>query len=404
MTAPLREVVTRFRFDMSESDLRAFNHTVEKMKGGLRTVAGLFGVSLGVAGVAAIAKMGLTAERAELQLRRLSGADFTKFRAVFSAVGKELDGIVKGAAGILKPKEFDEAAANFVKVFGSGKEQVDAFGRIFAFAARQSALTGKSVSEITRGIQDAIATGGFDALLDIPGFTEYKKEFLDFQQKAMNPGEPGGEVGRLNRMRAILDIIGKSRKEQEATLRNNRDLVDDLLAADKVGARMEETLERLGTTIDKSLVPALNKIADILESISGWFGNIQQKAKEAGVSPMAYALTSRESVVGAGKGILSGLGSMVEDAVKPTAPRSFFETGQGLGWFPQLPPPAPGAPAWNQAPWNDPNFRRSQGVNIEQIDINVQSSDPIGAANEILRKLDSTVDKARASSIPTERR
>lgn len=278
----LREVITRFRFETKEQDFRAFEGKLSLIKGGLRNIGSLLGISLGIAGVAAIGKMGLSADRAKFNLERLAGINFHSFRSVLSDIQKKFESIRAGASKIFTESDFDTAAANFAKVFGSGKEQAEQFGRIFEFAAKQARLTGGSVVEISKAIQDAIESGGFDALLDIPGFDQQKKKILEFQQQIMNPNEPGGQVGLRNRMAAVFNILKEASAEQDATIRK---MPQKILVADNTAKRLEQTLQKAGDAILETVVPAMQKLIQVLDWVIKKLDIVSNTAAKDGITP-----------------------------------------------------------------------------------------------------------------------
>ena len=69
----LREVVTRFKFETDKKGVNDFERTMKRLRGGTRRLAKLFGISLGVAGVIAMGKLGISIERARFNMGRLSG-------------------------------------------------------------------------------------------------------------------------------------------------------------------------------------------------------------------------------------------------------------------------------------------------------------------------------------------
>src|SRR5204863_2834454 len=96
----LREIITRFRLDSKKEDFKAIDQAVAKTKSGLGSLAAAFGITFGIAGGIAIARTGLTAERATFQLKRLAGTNFGALREQFRDIQKELNGIRGGAANI----------------------------------------------------------------------------------------------------------------------------------------------------------------------------------------------------------------------------------------------------------------------------------------------------------------
>lgn len=396
-STPLRDVVTRFRFDVDESGVRRFNSSMGSMRGGLRQLAGLFGVTLGIGGAAAVGKMGNSAERAEFQLRRLAGSDFSKFRNVLREVQHELDSIRGGASAIIRPKQFDEAAAGFTRVFGSGKPQMEAFQRIFSFAAKQAVLTGREVTEITKAIQDAVATGGFEELLDLPGFSQFRKQLLEFQQQAMDPGEPGGQVAMANRMRAVTRIIG------ESTAQQNKDLKlvpEQLLRADAAGNKMQETLEKLGDTLMKSLVPALEKLTKLLDYVIDRFVDVDKKAKNAGMTPAQFFAHDTGSKIARGLRSLSP--SRLEKDSENLISRIVREGGNPRKG--EIVPPM----ILEEARKRMASAEMSQVMQTMSPAITnnfyIQNSDPMAVAREVQRRQDQSLQESRVNSPPTERR
>lgn len=357
----LREVITRFRFETDEAGVRRFNGRVAVMKRGLRTLAAAAGITLGVAGAFAARRFGLAAEQAQFQLERLAGTDISRFTAIFNRVSTSLDRIRAGASQIIRPRQFDEAAANFVRVFGTGRREVQAFERIFAFAARQSALTGENVVQITKSLQDAIASGGFDALLDIPGFDQKALKLLQFQQSLV-PEVPGDQPRIQARMQAILRIVEQSSAGQVRALKQ---VPEQLLSADRAANRMKETMENLGKVIADKLVPALNAIIKALDFITQKAG---EAAKMAATAQGGALLSAGSTARFGGQGPLARL----------LAPAPAAE-------------PTPGA------------VRAGGDTNINNT-FNIRSTDPRSVAREVQRRQSDAMNEARASVPPVEER
>lgn len=250
----IREVVTRFGFEVDEKGAKGIEKRVDGMKKGFGGLGKFIGVALAGTGAKALFGMGQSIDRARFSAERFSGIKLNKLQAEFRATQKELDSIKKGAGEIVTEKEFLVAAAGFTKVFGKGEKQFSTFKDIFAFAAKQASLTGQSVNSIFEQIQGGITGGGFDALLDVPGFDIFKKKMLEFQQQVIDPGEPGGRIALANRLKAISQVITESSSEQEAALKT---LPDNIFEADRAAAQTKNTFENLAGSINNVLVPAM---------------------------------------------------------------------------------------------------------------------------------------------------
>lgn len=253
----LRELIARFGFEVDEKGAKQVEKRVDDMKKGIGGLGKLLGVSLGVAGARAFFKIGQSAERAEFNVRRLAGTDFGNLRNQFKIIQQEIEGIREGASKVVTERQFDVAAAGFLKVFGRGEKQLEAFGKIFSFAAKQAIITGQEVTDIVDQIQGGIQGGGFDAFLDLPGFDVFRKQFLEFQQQAIDPGDPGGRIALQNRLKAVVGIVTGSVQDQSNALKS---IPDELLEVDKATAKTKDTLEDLGKTLTTLLVPALNAL------------------------------------------------------------------------------------------------------------------------------------------------
>lgn len=283
----IREVITFFGFETDERGADQVDKRIDGMKKGIGGLGKLLGVSLGVAGAKAFFGMGQRAERAEFNLKRLAGTDFTDLRRQFSIIQGDLNNIREGAASVVTEKQFDVAAAGFIRVFGRGQAQFDAFSKIFTFAAKQAAITGQEVTAIVDQIQSGIQGGGFDALLELPGFDVFRKKLLEFQQQAIDPGEPGGRIAIQNRLNAIIGVITEATKEQNNEL---RDVPDNLLEVDKAAQKSKDTLEKLAGTVTELLVPAFESINLLLEKFNDNLGQFKGIDSFGGAAKKAFEL------------------------------------------------------------------------------------------------------------------
>lgn len=261
----VREVVTRFSFETDKRGVREVDQTMSRMTSGARTLARLFGLSLGVGAVRAMFRLGQSTTQARFDLQRMAGTDFSAFRRVLGDVRADLNEIRAGAGQVIRQRDFDTAAAGFVRVFGRGRRELDAFREVFGFAARQSAITGQNVAELVQQIQQAATSGDFSALLDLPGFDEVARRRLEDIQRAIDPQEIGGRAGIQQRMRALLSVFREFGGEQERALRN---VPSNLLEANRAAQRTQDSMDKLTETLNRLLIPALEKINELLDRFS----------------------------------------------------------------------------------------------------------------------------------------
>lgn len=278
----LRHLVTRFGFDVDKKGVNQYENTVKGMKRSAMRVAGIFGLGFGAKQLWDAAQ---GAERAEFLFKRMAKTDFRQMRSVLSETREEMDRIREGSGSLLTTKEFDQSARRFLKDFGRGREQMRLFKDLWSFASRESAITGKNVMEIMSGLQEGIKGGDFGSLLELPGFDQFQKQLQEFQQQAIDPGEPGGRIAIQNRARAFLDIIRKARSEQNRSLQQ---LPEELLQANKTSKDFAETMDRLSRTIDDALVPVLKRLNSLFES---FHEKLDQLKKNGGVGSFLPGLT-----------------------------------------------------------------------------------------------------------------
>lgn len=278
----LRHLVTRFGFDVDKKGVNKYENTVKGMKRSALRVAGLFGLGFGAKQLWDAAQ---GAERAEFLFKRLAKTDFSSLRNILAETREEMNRIREGSGGLLTTREFDQSARRFLKDFGNGREQMRLFADLWSFAARESAITGKNVMQIMSGLQEGIKGGDFGELLNLPGFDQFQKQLAEFQQQAIDPGEPGGRMAIQNRARAFLKIIRKAQDEQNKSLQQ---LPEELLQANKTTKDFAETMDKLSRTIDDALVPVLKGLNSLFESFNE---KLDQFKKDGGVSSFLPGVT-----------------------------------------------------------------------------------------------------------------
>lgn len=261
----LREVTTRFKFETDKKGVDKFERTMKRMRGGTRRLAKLFGITLGVAGITAMGKLGVSIERARFNMERFSGVNTRQLNQQLKGVQVSLDAIRQGFGSKITDKNFFTAGTEFFKVFGKGEGQMEAFRRTFELAAKLSLLTGKNVDQLFSSITQGIESGNFGFLADIPGFTKTRIQNLQDQLNAIAPGgEFTSGIGRAQRLNAFLRNTGRS---SGVINKNLRAIPDAVFEADQAAANFKKTMDNLAQSVTKLLVPALNKLNILLDKI-----------------------------------------------------------------------------------------------------------------------------------------
>lgn len=433
MATTLRELVTRFRFETSEADFRGFNQKLNSMKSGLNSLASVFGITLGVSGAVAIGRMGLAATQAKVQLQYLAGSDaFTNLRRIFDRVQTQLEGIRAGSSRLFRREQFDQAAAGFVRVFGTGEVKMRDFEKIWRFATVQSGITGRNVTEIVDEMTRAVQSGGFESLLDIPGLTEFRRQMLEFQQGIIDPKEPGFEIARLNRMRMLVAVLDQASTKQDKFLHSTKLMPQQLLSAAEVANKMRESLQRIGESFDRWIIPAMEKLIKFLDYFMVKFGIMEKGVKmldnkpAGGIHPQGGEgrvprIVARNAVGGymeeKGRELLQW---MHEDSSKKGRQIDLLRGDLYLklsreqirdyiaGKIPLPDTTQPGASPETSLTDKEglAEISRDSSVNIgvQNNHINVTASDPVAAGREIQKKLEETYKDARAQNLPVEGR
>jgi len=284
----LREVVTRFKFETDEQAARKVDQRVNKMKRGISGIGKVLGVTLGLAGAKALFSFGQGATRAEFTLKNLAGIEFTPLRQSMSRIRDDLDLIRKGAGAIFRERDFDIAAAGFVRTFGTGRRELELFDQIFRSAAKQSAVTGQNVAELVQQLTQAITSGDFSALMELPGIDQAFVKRLEDINELFNLGEIGGQSAIRRRSTELAKALEMVADRQDKSLRN---VPNQLLLADQAGKKMQDSTERLAESLNRTLIPVMEKLNVVLdkfvtttESIEkkGFFGTLQESIRSLG--------------------------------------------------------------------------------------------------------------------------
>jgi len=278
----LREVVTRFKFETDEQAARKVDSRVNKMKKGIGGIGKFLGIGLGIAGAKALFSFGQTGKRAEHVLKNLVGVDFKPLEQSMIKIRNELNILQEGAGNVFAPRDFNIAAAGFFRTFKQGRKEIELFDKIFRSAAIQSANTGENVSALVQQLTQAISGGDFSALLKLPGIDQSFVKRIEDINALLDPGEIGGQVAIGQRMEILSKVLTKTNKEQ---LKSIKDIPPQLLKMQAAEKKLQTGTEKLATSLNKTLVPAMEKLNQVLnqfvttsESIEkkGFFGMLQE--------------------------------------------------------------------------------------------------------------------------------
>lgn len=379
----LREVVTRFKFDTDEQGAKKVDRRINGMKRGIKGVAALLGVSLGVAGAKALFNLGQGTKRAEFALRNLAGAEFDPLRQRMEQIRQDLERVKTGAGQIFTEREFDIAAAGFVRVFGAGRKELALFDKIFRSAAKQSGITGQNVVTLVESLTNAVRTGDFSALLDFPGVDQAFIKQLEDINELFNLGEIGGQTAVVRRQKVLSDLLVGFVDRQNKSLRS---VPPELLKAQSAGKKLQDSIEDLAKRLNELLVPVLEKLNELLDK----FVETSNKASKTGffkafVTDPATGFASQFSPESAAATMASIVGQLRRGEIDPSStlvPPAALKEARRLG-------PLPGG----------------EGSVTFNTTINVNGAgDPAAVAREVEKSQTRVFQDARANVVPTEDR
>lgn len=422
----LREVVTRFRLETDEKGAQHLEKRVESIKHGLKDLASVFGITLGVAGALAVGKMGYEAERAKVNLEYLAGTDFGPLMHQIEIVQRRMENARAGSSKIFREEEIHRAAAAWTTAFGGDNGltgNVEKFGTVLKFAETQAAITGKKVDEIVAAIQGAIQNGGMEALMEVPGFNQFQRQTLEWIDKVTDPKEPGGRTGIELRAQRIIEILQQQDAAQNKALKK---VPAELLAIDSAGAQMKETMAKLGQTLDKLLVEVIPRLIPILEWItehlgivnktidkSGAVGLVGKASKAAddwfdylydGGNPFASP-EERQKAMDSARARRLTPGAADEDRrakIESWTPQGSMMRSWMIRWAGLE--PRPGELGFKGTPQLDAPGQQRIEIREMNNTFHIQSNDPATVAREVEKKLNDSVRDARSSAVPTEER
>ncbi len=235
--AVLRELVSRFSFDVDKKSVKEYDKTIGNMKGSVKKLAGAFGVALSAG---AIFQAGKTALGAEVNLKRVAGVKFDKLQDELVGLRERLNAIREGTGEILTDREYNTLATGFIESFGKSNKEIDKFLTLLQAATIQARVTGKSVGEIFTGFMAGVATGDLQALVGVGGLDLGQVQVAEDLLARIDPGTIGKREIKQLRAAKILDLLSKAQSEQTRQLEaSSQEFLD-----------IQESTKRLGNTFD----------------------------------------------------------------------------------------------------------------------------------------------------------
>lgn len=399
--AVLREVVTRFRLESSEQDFRGINLRVDGVKNGLRSLASVFGITLGVGGAIMLGRMALNVKQIETNLKYLAGDNaFGKLQKIFSSAQTDLEKIRIGASKAFRPEQYNEAAVNFVRIFGAADDRLNQFGEMWAFAQKQSLATGKNVVDIARDLQGVLETGNLEPLLGIPGFDIVKKQLDELQLKWREIGPIGGKADINARMREMLSILRGASAEQDRFIHNGKKMPEQLLTAAELANKMRQSMEHIGKLLDDIAANVLPKLVRVLDWLIQKFDLGDKAVNQASKRMGEYAEKQKR----AGGGVLLGPEidyTEIDKSSKSSLDKLMNHVRERLYTlgYPVAPPEADRFGTRSGA-----SSTQMPTVGVQYNTFTIVAPDTLGAGLEVKKIMGDMFNDARASSPPTEGR
>lgn len=403
--AILRELVTRFKFETDTKGIKQFNSNLGGMRASLGKFAAVLGIGLGAKEIFDVSQNAL---QAQTNLKRFAGTNFSALRQQFRETTRELNILRAGTGNLATRKEFDLAAGNFIRTFGQGQNKLQQFREIWSFAARQSALTNQNANDIVTTIQQGIQGGGFGALLDIPGFDQFRQKMLEFQQEILDPKEPSQQIALERRFQTFIQIMRQARQEQEASLQSRDLLPEQLIQTNLLGKQTSETFADLGQSIKEALIPPFQKLNELL-------GEINKRAKEGFLLGVSKAIAAQfsddktqiDSVKTPFTGTLRSLRSVLGGNTAPSESDPVVTPGELLDRAKKKNGLSPGGipfleDAGRRRESDRERFIGSETVINQSNTINIRSTDPLQTGREVEKMLDQKIKDAKESVRRTE--
>ena len=259
MAETLRELVTRFGFDVDKAGVDRFNQTVGGMKKQIVGLAGALGVGLGGR---QILRLGTDARQTEVALKTAVSGIEGGFDLVSGAIERARTDL--GNLGeIVTPQEGQAIAASFFGAFEDvSDDTLGTFETFLRAAVTLAAQTGGEVTDTFSAIFQAAREGVIEPLQALPGITAETARQFQFVTGLLGQIDPTNVAQLAVNMSRVRQEIEKVLPDVEKFVQQN---AEDLLAARRASAELEEGLQNLGSRA----VKALQEPLDILSTFVG---------------------------------------------------------------------------------------------------------------------------------------
>ena len=363
----LREVVTRFKFEQDKKGVNKFNRTMRGMKNNVRGLAKLFGISLGLVAAKSLFNMGIAAEKARFDVKRLGGVSMKKLIGQFNAIKNSS----KALSG-LREQDFFKSGAAFFKVFGGGEKQAKQFVRLFELAAKLSRLTNQNVTDVFKQLGQGIETGDFSFLNEIKGFDKTRIQNIKDELNIIAPqGEFLSGTRRAQKLNKLLNLTAGATRQIDNSLKN---VPPAMIKSQKAAEKFKDTMDKLAVILTSEMVPALRELNKTLSQISKVVDFLSKSGvlkflnkAEKFTNPLKFPFTINEEI--------GGRVRKIKESFKNGSP--FRETARGAG--------------------------RPTTVTIHN-KFDIKGTDPAAISMEVRDIVEDVFRKASDSILPTEER
>jgi len=284
----LRELVSRFSFDVDKKSVKNYDATIGGMKKSALKLGAALGLSLGGK---ALFQAGTQALTAEENLKRIAGTKFSLLESNLDSVRVKLDSIRQGAGSILTDKTFQMLGADFFKSFDISNKTIKQFTTLLESASVQAISTKGSISEIFSGLQAAIETGDVGAIKDIGGFNLAQVKFLQAQLAQIDAGEFAQDISMKKRGEVVTNLLKKLRPAQEKQLKAIGGEFFDIQVAQKT---VDQFTEQASEAVTSWLVRKSASSIDIYKRL--FEGDIKGISRDVGRQIMSVLPTDEEEI------------------------------------------------------------------------------------------------------------
>jgi hypothetical protein len=260
----VRELSTKFTFDVDRSGIQRFNQVLGGMKRSIVVIGTLLGTGVGAK---AVAKFGANLERARFQAGRFSEEIRTTGK-----FAKPLQERIDALSKSFKTAAFTESEAfNAFTQFSNVAEDFPTlegrFGDFFEFAVlANKAGQLKDLPGVFTEMVEALRSGDPTFLEKLPGFSDVAGAKIRKLQEISQGAFFLPVQRRPQFFRLLLDGIEETREELRATAKEATETTAISKFQDAL-VKLERAAEKLGTVVLKGITPAIDALSELLNLI-----------------------------------------------------------------------------------------------------------------------------------------